>query len=302
MNDRRDIERVLDAWLAEGPLEVPDFVFEEAVFRLRSEPRPEWRLPWRPLDMTTPFRLAAAAAVVVAVVGIVALLLPRGPAGPVATPSQAVTTTQAAPTDTPPPTPGPNPTLIPAGVVLLPSDDPEIPDITLTVPSGWTQIGANVIGKNLSSPRELMFLPSFARQVFTEPCNWSGTERDPGPTVSDLVAAFAAVDERNPSAPVDVQIDGQTGLLLTWSVPLGASFSACDVYQGLPRYASWFTVENEGMRYQQAPGQVDMLWVLEIEGRRVIIDAWYMSEATDADIAELRAIVESAEFGAFPSP
>ena len=46
MTADRDIERLLDAWFVDGPTQVPDHVFDEAVDRVDRQPqRPAWRLP-----------------------------------------------------------------------------------------------------------------------------------------------------------------------------------------------------------------------------------------------------------------
>jgi len=49
-------------------------------------------------------------------------------------------------------------------------------------------------------------------------------------------------------------------------------------------------------RYQQAPGQVDRLWILNVEGRRLVIDANYMPGGTAQDHADLARVVDSIAF------
>ena len=51
-----------------------------------------------------------------------------------------------------------------------------------------------------------------------------------------------------------------------------------------------------GDRYQQGPGQVDRLWILDVEGNRLLIDATYMPAATEQDRAELAMVVNSILF------
>jgi len=50
-------------------------------------------------------------------------------------------------------------------------------------------------------------------------------------------------------------------------------------------------------RYQQGPGQVDRLWILDVDGRRLVIDATYMPGSTDQDRATLAKVVNSIAFG-----
>jgi hypothetical protein len=77
MNPDRDFDRLLDQWFADGPMEVADRVVVQVSDRIeRQSQRPAWRLAWRhPMRTPITFALAAAAVLVVAVVGY--NLLPR---------------------------------------------------------------------------------------------------------------------------------------------------------------------------------------------------------------------------------
>ena len=46
-------------------------------------------------------------------------------------------------------------------------------------------------------------------------------------------------------------------------------------------------------RFQQGAGQVDRLWILDVEGRRLLIDATYVPGSTDQDRAQLQQVVDS---------
>ena len=120
---------------------------------------------------------------------------------------------------------------------------------------------------------------------------WSGVPRiQPGPTVDGLASALAAVPLRNATTPVDVTVDGYTGKYLEWSVPDAIDFATCDKEDGEARFQSWTG------RWQQGPGQVDRLWILDIDGARLVMDAWYAKETTAVDRAELTQIMDSIRF------
>jgi hypothetical protein len=73
-------------------------------------------------------------------------------------------------------------------------------------------------------------------------------------------------------------------------------FADCDQ----STFASWGLEADESIpdRYHQGPGQVDELWILDVDGSIVIIDAMY-GPATPPDLVEeLRALAESATFAA----
>jgi hypothetical protein len=64
MTHERDIERLLDTWLSDGPTEGPDRVIDAVADRIARQPqRPAWRLTWRHVPMNAylkPLTLVAA--------------------------------------------------------------------------------------------------------------------------------------------------------------------------------------------------------------------------------------------------
>ncbi len=105
MTQQRDIERLLDAWMRDGPTLAPDRVLEVVVDRIeRHGQRPAWRLDWRHLGMNTTFKLATALTAVAIFAAVGYNLLPRGStgiAGPEPTPSPTASPA-ASPSATPP--------------------------------------------------------------------------------------------------------------------------------------------------------------------------------------------------------
>jgi hypothetical protein len=92
MNQHRDTEQLLDAWMRDGPTVAPDRVLDVVVDRIeRQRQRPAWRLDWRRYTMNSSIKLAAAALAVVIVALIGYNLLPGstgvGGPGPSASPT-----------------------------------------------------------------------------------------------------------------------------------------------------------------------------------------------------------------------
>ena len=90
MSTDRDVDRIVRSWLEEGVTALPDRVLDNVLDRLpATHQRRSWWPARRLHEMNTPLRiaLAAAAVLVVALLGIT--LLPRvgGVAAPVATPT-----------------------------------------------------------------------------------------------------------------------------------------------------------------------------------------------------------------------
>jgi hypothetical protein len=99
-----DIDSVLEAWFLEGPMEMPERLFEAVLDQVERVPQRRLaRLQLRFADMTTTARLLAAGAAAVLVVGIGFFALGRGPdPGPGVSPSPSALATES-PT---PPAPG----------------------------------------------------------------------------------------------------------------------------------------------------------------------------------------------------
>jgi hypothetical protein len=139
-------------------------------------------------------------------------------------------------------------------------------------------------------------------RVPRNPCHPLGHLYDPGPTVDDLVAALAAQPMRNATTPTDVTLGGYRGRYLVWSVPAhmvvtgDADFAGCDVQSNGHRdFVSWLG-NGEGERYEQVAGQVDRLWVLNVLGQRLLVDATYSPNTTQAQRRALGQIAKSLRF------
>jgi hypothetical protein len=139
-------------------------------------------------------------------------------------------------------------------------------------------------------------------QVFRDPCHWQGTGFDPGPSVSALVAALVVQPMREATRPTDVTLAGYKGQYLELSVPADlksstwTNFDVCDVDDsGHHDFQGWLG-NGMGNRYEQVPGQVDRLWVLDVKGQRLVVDSTYSADTTPADRAELASVVASLRF------
>jgi hypothetical protein len=96
MTQQRDIERLLDLWLSDGPTESSDRVIDVVADRIERQPqRPAWRFHPREIHVNTMLRAGAAVAAVVVVAFIAFELLPARSVvvgGPGPSPSASVTT------------------------------------------------------------------------------------------------------------------------------------------------------------------------------------------------------------------
>jgi hypothetical protein len=255
------------------------------------------------VNNTLKVALGAAAVVLIAVVGINLLPGGSGPGGAVASPSAAAPSASAAPT------PGPSvaaPSSTPEG--LLPEGPHALWNVlgltmmaTIAAADWYGEPYGGILVKNENTdPPDGAAMIVFAGDlyVYGDPCQWSGTEPEaPATTVDDLVAALSAQALRDASEPVDITVDGHAGKAITLHVPDDAVFSDCN--QGT--FGSW-TTSSAGApgvdphRYHQGPGQIDEIWALDVDGVLTVIDWAHYAGTPAADLAELRAIVESITF------
>jgi hypothetical protein len=112
------------------------------------------------------------------------------------------------------------------------------------------------------------------RNVYADPCAWMGSQLNPpvGSSVRGLAAALVAQKGRQASTPTHVTLDGYSGMYLELTTP--ADLSDCDRGQ----YRSWLG------RYTE-PGQQDMLWIINVDGTPLIIDAALGPKLTQQDLA-----------------
>lgn len=191
----------------------------------------------------------------------------------------------------PTPTPTPSPRALDAAQGALEAGTYQFTvldgvNVTLTVPEGWGNVqGYGVVGEGAT----VVVWPSDAEaaNVYADPCRWQDGFVDPpvGPSVDDLATALADQPQRGDGVPIDVSIDGHAGKMIELSVPDGISFADCDGGQ----FHTW-----QG-RFQQAPGQVDRVHILDVGGQRVVIDAHFVPGTSDAELAEQQAIMDTIQ-------
>ena len=177
---------------------------------------------------------------------------------------------------------------------------------TVVMPSGWLDQGAFVVKYDSSTPGPVIGLSVWnVGVVYRDPCHWHTSGFVPKPGVDNLVAALAAQKLRNATTPTDVTLDGYAGKYLELSVPADiksstwTDFDACDIAaDGTDRdFAGWLGNGGEGERYEQVPGQVDQLWVINVKGQRMLVDATYSPDTSQADRTQLDQVARSLQIG-----
>jgi hypothetical protein len=123
------------------------------------------------------------------------------------------------------------------------------------------------------------------QNVYADPCDASGVADPPlGPTVDDLVDALGSLPRHQATEPRDEMIGGLPATYLE----LTADEERGDC--ALPGFRAW--TAGSDLR-ESPPGERNRLWILDVDGTRVMVDLAIPPNA-DADvIAELEDVIAS---------
>jgi hypothetical protein len=285
MSTDRDVTRTVRSWLEEGVTALPDRVLDDVLDQLPATPqrRASW-LARRFSMMTSNFvRIGLAAAIVagLAVVGL-NVLGDGGVGGP--TPSEEAATPTASASfamrawtrdDLEP------------GTYTI--SDPFPVDIELTLAEPWLPwtpgvgVDAAAIFQGTPDPatgRAIVFV--VVDDVYADPCDPSGGLLEPrlGSTVADLAAALAAQPNTESTEPADVTISGFSGVYIDYT----------NVGGDCGTLARWPSTMGDRVALV---GERDQVWILDVDGVRLVIDAASFSGTSEEDLAEMRTLIES---------
>ncbi|HEU4864519.1 MAG TPA: hypothetical protein VFU44_12205 [Candidatus Limnocylindria bacterium] len=310
MSADRDTTRIVRSWLEDGVTRLPDHVLDAVLDELPSTP--QRRATWWParrlstMNTTLKFGLAAVVVAVALLIGLNYLAGTNvgGPDVEAATPTPVATSTPE-PTATPPPSPSAETGGLPEGTYVLWNKDP-VGTMNVTIPApGWFgELQGGILIKNDSGadPPDgaglIVLGEAIDWLVPTDPCNWESTlPETPATTVDQLVAGLSAQESREASDPTDVTVGGHAGFTMTLQVPDDADFGGCDHGQFCTIARESVAREGGCQRFHQGPGQIDKLWIVDVDGVPVIIDAGWYDETPPEHVDELEAIVASTTFG-----
>jgi hypothetical protein len=312
MNDDHDFEHATREFLDDGSDRTPAATIDAVLLAVRTTPQErDLRIPWRTAPMSNPVRLVAAIAVIV-VAGVAAFNLfgPSPDVGGVGAGGEPSASPSPAPTSTPTPTaaasaavpefPGVSDDVAP-GTYLWAAGGATPADVTFTLPAGWMS-RYGIPHKDRGGPGEIAVGPWIIANVYTDPCQWQGALPSPavGPTVDDLASALVAQKGRNATAPTDVTLGGYPAKRIELSIPADLDRATCDegvirtwVAPGEDAAHSTPDTENLGMH----SGQLNVVYIVDVNGDRLVIDTWHMPGTSPTDLAELDAILASMRIG-----
>lgn len=279
---------VIETWLdLEVDREDPELVLDRVVDRLEATPqrRASW-LAWRIATMSsTTMRLGLAAAILVAAVAVGVSFLARQAGEPVSTPSPSAQ-------------PLAGTTVLSPGTYFVHEQFPM--RITFSVPSeGWQ----NYVWEGGAAAANTRALCSggpdcdppdgggvgfhIVTGVPAEPCNQGSPRMDIGQTIQELADAVANRPGWVASQPTPTEVGGFAALALDLraepSEIEGCTGSVSAYFAG--SFARGAT-QGEHLR----------LWIVDVDGTRLVIEAFDFPGTPEEDVETATRIVESVEF------
>ena len=310
MTAHHDLDRLLSDFLRDGPTELPYQSFDAVRDLTERTRQPAVIGPWRISTMMRFVAIGAAAVAVLAVVVIGSQLFGSaanvgggGEASPTLEPTATLEPTPE-PTSTPSPTaepPDPTPAALPEGPFVLVYEMLFGVRTTVTIPApDWhgIQYSTALEKHGMAKPPQGARLVVYGGDmlIYGDPCAWEATRPDdPVASLDELVAALSAQASRDATPPVDVTVGGYPGKMLTLHAPEDAEFTDCDggEFRTLIEVSS---SGDEAPHFHQGPGQIDEVWVVDVDGTLIFFDAGYFAGTPAEDVEEMRAMVESATF------
>jgi hypothetical protein len=168
--------------------------------------------------------------------------------------------------------------------------------VTFDKPNGWAVFQGWLVS---TSGAGLAFWD--LRNIYAEGCQWVLVDPPIGPTVDDLVAALTNVPAYAATAPVDVTVDGYVGKKIEFTVP-DYNKDECKVKSGSGVYGLWQEDNDEDdsagpQFWAQGSRMHNTLYILDVNGTRLVIDVYTLPDASPQDLAALDEVVASVQIG-----
>jgi hypothetical protein len=311
---------LLSDWLAEGPQHGSPAAIDEVLARAgATRQRPGWMvaLTGGTIADTPGSSLLRYAVVALTLIALVGLLAGAMIAGGIVSPNPRPLVVAD---DSPSPAPIARAELPAAGAVepgryffanpyadenpIRDCDDgcSDYRQIVFTLPAGWESRGA-LVAKHLNQANEVAFSIWTVDSVYADPCHWQSSALAPmtfahrhedGGFVLEDAPWLQNLETRLASAPEEVQLGEvvETTIRIELRVPAELDIRTCD----LGEYRAWTEKDvADGANAHHAAGQVDEVYIVDVDRSPLVIDASHRPGSSPADVAELEQILASIE-------
>lgn len=168
--------------------------------------------------------------------------------------------------------------------------------LTLTVPDGWSALEGAIVPsvERYSPPGGAGLLFGRGGWVYPPPlCAGPGNGDRPtiptGTTVGEFVTALVDHPDLHVTSPVDVTLGGDSGMYLELRAPANTT---TDELGPDPGGCNYYFVWEPGI-YAQGPNALWRIWVLDVDGVRVVVRSDSFPGTSPEVQAQLAGIVDS---------
>ena len=179
-----------------------------------------------------------------------------------------------------------------AGCIEAGAEDDSI-RITFTLPDGWKGIEGWAVVPSVEGalpPGGAWLLFMRGGWLYSEPCGGRGGPDIPtGTTVDEFVTALVDHPDLDMTSPVDTTLAGYSGKYLELRAPANITTDELD-----PGGCIGYFVWEPGI-YAQGPNDLWRIWVLDVDGVRVVVRSDSFPGTSPPVQAQLAAIVESIQ-------
>ena len=173
-----------------------------------------------------------------------------------------------------------HPGILEPGTYVVRTGDPDFDAsyrITMDVPDGYYGLPDWGVAK-IGRIGQMAVGAWVIGDVFADPCRSETTRLDPSPvsSVDALVAALAGQKGLRVSTPTEITVDGFAGTYMKRTVHTGINLADCDA----SKFLTWLDPDG-GERYLE-PGEHAMLWIVDVDGVPLVIDASLGGAGTSA--------------------
>jgi hypothetical protein len=183
---------------------------------------------------------------------------------------------------------------LPAGRYALTADGGGSSTLAvLDVPEGFHGFGGWSLGAEGGARNQHFFGVSYhaVDAVPEDGCTRDGAPADAGTSPDDLVAALDAQKMTSITEPEPVSLAGHDGVYLELTASERILPRTCT-----DRVFEVWRSGADGHWWLFEPGQVDRLWLLDVDGRTVVLDARSVPGVTPHQVDVITDIVESVRF------
>lgn len=226
------------------------------------------------MNTATKIAMATAAVVVAAFLGIRFLVPGQNIGGP-------------GPTPTPTPAALPSPGGLEPGSYYVDEPDWAPAPYTFTVSEGWNLDTDGFVRKDAGGPGEVMFTTWIVSHIFSDACDDSADNLvDVGTTVDELASALVAQENRVASQST-ANLGGYSATRVELSFAAELDPATCEG-------RAWPDPGPDLSGGLLIPdGQTQVVYIVDIDGDRMVVVVGHMPNSSDQDLAELQGVLNS---------